>query len=312
MACSNRLRGKRSASGSFGTKQTVFQAGKSSQDAGASPLFPPHGLCVELAEADLAHVVHRSPTLFGLDRSCWTLTLIRSVIGWMARLSLAAVCKLLQRFGLCYKRGRAHVHSPDRLYDAKLAAIEAARVHAREARETVVFLYEDEHTANLRPQVGRSYQAIGTKASRATGSHSQIIRLAGVLDVATGQVLCRRRGSFNVKEMFRFFYHIEQHYLDKKVIYIALDNWPVHFHGYVKDHLARIKSRIVFLPLPTYAPWTNPMEKFWLKLNREFMKHHPYGCREDAFRDALDLWLDKHRVASDALLHEVGLLPQSS
>jgi hypothetical protein len=130
-----------------------------------------------------------------------------------------------------------------------------------------------------------------------------------VLDAASGQVLVRRRESFNVKEMYRFFYHIEQHYPQADIIYMALDNWPVHFHPSVKENLERIHSKIRLLPLPTYAPWTNPIEKFWLKLNREFMKHHPYGLDRQAFRDALDLWLDKHREESAALLHEVGLLP---
>jgi hypothetical protein len=105
------------------------------------------GLDEELAQADVAHAVHRSPRLFGIDRSTWTLPLLRSVIGWMAK--------------------------------------------------------------------------------------------------------------------YRFFSHIEQHYPEAHVISIALDNWPVHFHGYVRDNLARIHSKIRFLPLPTYAPWTNPIEKFW-------------------------------------------------
>jgi transposase len=278
-------------------------------DAGASPLFPPAGLSQELAQAEVAHAIHRSPRLFGIDRSTWTLTLLRCVIGWMAKLSLPAVCKCLRRFDLCYKRGRSHVHSPDLLYDQKGQAIALARDLAIQAPGEVVFLYMDEHTANLRPRAGRSYEPREAKGRKATGHKSKIIRLAGALDVATGQVIVRRRAKFPVQEMYRFFYHVEQQYPEAKVIYIALDNWPVHFHGYVRDNLARIHSKIRFLPLPTYAPWTNPIEKFWLKLNRDFMDQHPYGREEKAFRDALDLWLDKHREESPALLREVGLLP---
>lgn len=227
----------------------------------------------------------------------------------MAKLSLPAVCKCLRRFDLCYKRGRSHVHSPDLLYDQKGQAIALARDLAIQAPGEVVFLYMDEHTANLRPRAGRSYEPREAKGRKATGHKSKIIRLAGALDVATGQVIVRRRAKFPVQEMYRFFYHVEQQYPEAKVIYIALDNWPVHFHGYVRDNLARIHSKIRFLPLPTYAPWTNPIEKFWLKLNRDFMDQHPYGREEKAFRDALDLWLDKHREESPALLREVGLLP---
>lgn len=288
---------------------TGSQDSRCKQDAGASLLFPPAGLDEELARADVAHVVHRSPRLFGIDRATWTLSTVRCVIGWMARLSQPAVGKCLRRFGLHYKRGRQHVHSPDPLYNQKLAAIARARDLALQAPGDVVFLYLDEHTANLRPRVGRTYQQVGAKGTKAMGAASKLIRLAGALDVATGQVIVRRRATFPVKEMYRFLYHVEQHYPEASVIYIALDNWPVHFHGYVLDNLKRIHSKIRLLPLPTYAPWTNPIEKFWLKLNREFMNQHPYGRDEAAFRDALDLWLDKHREESAALLHEVGLLP---
>lgn len=100
-------------------------------------------------------------------------------------------------------------------------------------------------------------------------------RLAGCVDVASGAVIVRQRDRFNVKEMYRFFYFVEKQYPDADVIYIALDKWPVHFHGYVSDHLAARHSRIRLLPLPTSAPWTNPMEKVWLKLVREILTQHP-------------------------------------
>ena len=203
------------------------------------------------------------------------------------------------------------MHSPDPLYEEKLAAIERARDLAVQAPAEVIFLYLDEQTAHLRPLVGCSYRGKGEAGEKATGGASELIRLAGALDVASGQVLVRRRQSFTVKEMYRFFDHLEQHYPQADVISIALDNWPVHFHPYVQENLERIHSKIRLLPLPTYAPWTNPIEKFWLKLNREFMKQHPSGLDGQAFRDALDLWLDKHREESAALLHEVGLLPDA-
>lgn len=220
--------------------------------------------------------------------------------------------RLLHRLDLRYKRGREHVHSPDLLYQEKLAAIADARALAQMAPEQVIFLYADEHTANRRPLVGRTYRDKKQGGEKASGAASRIIRLAGALDVATGQVLVRRRCRFTVKEVYRFFYHVEQHYPEADVIYMALDNWPNHFHAYVMEHLARIHSKIRLLPLPTYAPWTNPIEKFWLKLNREFMRQHRFGLDYHAFCDALDLWLDKHRVESAALLHEVGLLPDEA
>jgi transposase len=276
---------------------------------GKKPAFSPS----QEAEAadEVAEVVHRSPVLYGLDRHSWTLDALRQVISWMTDLTRAAISQLLRRFHLVYKRGRAHVHSPDLEYNQKMAAIAAAREAARKAPGEVVFLYEDEFTAFLRPLVGSSYRLRSHPGQKASGATGETVRLAACLDANTGRVVWRRRGRFNVKEMYRFFYYLQKQYPQAKVIYLALDNWPVHFHAYVQEHLASMKptNRIRFLPLPTYAPWTNPTEKYWLKLSREWLRFHPYAQDKKEFIRQLDGWLSRHCAPSPERLHEVGLLP---
>ena len=79
----------------------------------------------------------------------------------------------------------------------------------------------------------------------------------------------------------------------------------------ILDHLAQMKTpnRIRFLLLPTYAPWTNPAEKYWLKLSREWLRFHPFAGDKTTFKRELDGWLSRHSDESPALLHELGLLP---
>ena len=149
----------------------------------------------------------------------------------MRSLTVSAVCKLLHRFKLVYKRARAHVHSPDLEYDQKLAAIAQAQEAARNAPGEVVFLSEDEFTAYLRPLVGKSYRTRSEQAQKATGATAETVRLAACVDAQTGRVVWRRRGRFNVKEMYRFFSDVKKQYPQAKVIYLALENWAVHFHG---------------------------------------------------------------------------------
>lgn len=256
-------------------------------------------------------MLHRSPILFGLDRHSWTLKALGQTLLWMQSLSVPGVCKLLKRLKVVYKRGRAHVHSPDLEYEQKLAAIAAAQQEARKAPGEVVFLYEDEFTAYLRPLVGSSYRGRSERGQKATGATGETVRVAGCVDAQTGRVVWRRRERYNVKEMYRFFYYVQKQYPQAKVIYLALDNWPVHFHPYVQQHLAQMKmpNRIRFLPLPTYAPWTNPTEKYWLKLSREWLRFHPYAGDKKTFKRELDGWLSRHCDASTDLLHEIGLLP---
>jgi transposase len=277
----------------------------------ASQFFPPLHQTQQAAAQEVQEVLHHDPTLYGHDRHNWCLSAIRQSIGWLSHLTLAGVWRLLQRLGIVYKRGRAHVHSPDVEYDHKLAAIAAARAEAQEKPGEVVFLYQDEFTAYLRPLVGKSYRARSKPAQKATGATGDTVRLAACVDADTGRVVWRRRSRYNVKEMYRFFYSVQKQYPVAKVIYMALDNWPIHFHGYVRDHLAQMKggNRIQFLPLPTYAPWTNPIEKYWLKLTREWLRFHPFAGNKRTFLTELDAWLQRHCDPSTDLLHEIGLLP---
>jgi transposase len=230
-------------------------------------------------------------------------------VPWLAEVSLPGICKLLKRLNVCYRRGQAHVHSPDQRYDQKLADITNARILAQSAPQEVVFLYEDEFTVFSRPSVGRCSQPCGCKGAKATGAALMTRRLAGCVDVATGAVIVRPRDRFNVKEMYRFFYFVEKQYPDADIMYIALDNWPLHFHGDVTDHLKARNSRIRWLRLPTYAPWTNPMEKVWLKFSRERLPQHPFGTKWTLLKEMIARWFDTHREGSAELLHEIGLLP---
>lgn len=86
---------------------------------------------------------------------------------------------------MVYKRGRAHVHSPDE----KLAAIAAAQQEARQSPNEVVFLYEDEFTAYLRPLVGSSYRHCGEPGQKATGATGDTVRVASWVNAMTGRVV---------------------------------------------------------------------------------------------------------------------------
>ena len=221
--------------------------------------------------------MHHSPRLYGLPRSSWRQTDLRQVVGWLRPLSLPGVCKLLRRLRVVYKRGRGSRHSPDLAYDEKLAVIAQARKHSQADPERFPFLYEDEMTYELRPRVSLAYARRGRGAKLARQAPmAKKRRIAASIEVNTGVVIARQRSRFNVKEMYRYFRLIEKHYPKAERITIALDNWPVHFHAYVLEELAKRQSRIELLPLPTYAPWTNPTEKLWGLLAKDELNQHEF------------------------------------
>lgn len=253
--------------------------------------------------------LRRSPHLAGLSRSRWWLAGLRQRVSALATLSLGAIWKWLQRWRLNYKRGRHYLHSPDPDYDLKLSYVQSAHQQAQQQPNRVVFLYGDEFTYFRRPTLARAYAPQGSHQTRAVSGYStnRKRRIATVLNACTGAAFSWQRASFEVTTLLRFYQAVEAAYPDAERIFIALDNWSPHFHPDIV--LALQSSRITLLRLPTYAPWTNPVEKFWLRLNQERLHLHDFQDDWTSLQASVQDWLDQWQAPSNDLLHFVGLSP---
>ena len=106
----------------------------------------------------------------------------------------------------------------------------------------------------------------------------------------------------------RYYKALEEAYPEAEVIYVAQDNWPVHFHPDVLASLRGTKIRL--LRLPTYAPWTNPIEKVWRWLKQDVLRQHDFGDDWQGLQREVTGWLAKWVGPSPALLRYVGLAPE--
>jgi len=264
---------------------------------------------LEVAVAELTETVHQSPECFGLARSRWWLDGIRQTLPWLAAVSLPGIWQLLSRFDIAYKRGRRYVHSPDPDYPRKCARLRSAWQEVVADPMRFVLLYQDALTYYRCPTVGWDYAVAGSDAPRAaqgTGYNSSR-RIAGCLDAYTGRLITGPRSAFDHKTFLRYLQEVETRYARAERIYIALDNWPVHFQPEVL--VALQSSKITSLFLPTYAPWLNPIEKVWRKLKQEVLHLHRYSSRWKDLQARVDDWLLQYDRPSPDLLHDVGLLP---
>jgi hypothetical protein len=133
-----------------------WQAYTYSQDEAARLLFPPvHGTELHSAAAQVQGVCYRSPQLYELGRSRWSLALLRKSIPWLTDTSLSCLSQLLKRLHVSDKRGRLAVHSPDLCSDVKLAHIRAASQQMHQNPTRVVLVYLDEHLVGRSPTVAR-------------------------------------------------------------------------------------------------------------------------------------------------------------
>jgi hypothetical protein len=264
---------------------------------------------VAVVVEQVREVLAKAPRLAGLQRSRWWLAGLRQAVASLSSYSLAGIWKFLRRWRLHYKRGRAYLHSPDLDYNTKLAYIAAAHQQARQRPDQVKVLYLDEFTYYRRPSPARAYAERGAHQAlvRQGWSNNRQRRVVGTLDSQTGQVLVWQRRRLPVRVLLAFLRWVEAAYADATRIFIIMDNWPPHFHPTLL--LALQNSKLVLLRLPTYAPWTNPIEKLWLRLNQEVLHHHPFEDDWQALQQSVQAWFDQWASPSDDLLRYVGLSP---
>jgi hypothetical protein len=280
-------------------------------------------------------------------RSRWQLSLFKEAFDWMKPLSLSGIWRILDRLGLALKRGRAYIHSPDPQYREKLAAVESFREQAKRSRGRELALFTDEISYYRQPEPSRDYEERGSKYQPLAGrsQHSNTLaREAGALNPSTGEVIHHGASRLGVKEMYRFYQQIVEAYPRARRIYLMEDNWPVHFHPNLLCHLedqqtgfqlnvpstwrtAKVLERsrrtreslkksellpIQIIPLPTYAPWTDPVEKLWRKLRQEFLHLHRKADKWEELKRGVKDYLDGYRAGSRELLRYVGLAPEET
>ena len=65
--------------------------------------------------------------------------------------------------------------------------------------------------------------------------------------------------------------------------------------------------QLVFVP--TYAPWTNPIEKLWRWLRQDILHLHRFSDRWNDLKQRVLDFMAQFEQDSTQLLHYVGLLP---
>jgi hypothetical protein len=253
------------------------------------------------------------------------------VVPTFADASLSGIWRVLAAGKLRWKRGRDHLRSPDPSYQEKLARVATLRTHVEAAPLGAVFLYLDEVTYYRQPSLAGGYAPAGRADPRAERSvkSNATTRVIATLDAQTGRVVARQRSRIDVPALIRFYQSLVTAYPGRR-IYLVLDNWPVHFHPDVLAALEpqtspfpvlrprswpsepsprakRLHLPIQLVPLPTYSPWANPIEKLWRWLKQDVLHLHRLADDLPALRDLVLAFLARFEHGSIDLLRYVGL-----
>jgi hypothetical protein len=256
----------------------------------------------------------------------------------MAGLSLSGVWRQLRRLKVVGKRGRDYLHSPDPDYADKLAEIRATLERVAQSAGTQVFVFGDELTFYRQPTLARDYERAGRTAqplARRSYRPDTTGREAAVVNALTGQVVHLQASRISLPREVALLVAVREAFPDAECIYLAEDGWPVHFHQDVLAALEpqqtrfpmpvpenwpkapsatakRLNLPIQLLPLPTYAPWTNPIEKLWRWLKSEYLHLHRNAEDWAAVKQGVSAFLDQFAGPSPELLRYIGLTQNST
>jgi len=180
-------------------------------------------------------------------------------------------------------------------------------------------LYVDEATFYRQPTVAHAWWLTGKESPVAPLSHrfNTKTRIAGALDVKDGSVYHQISARCGVVELTRFWKSLEKRYPGSEKIYLVMDNWPVYFHERIWNKLNQSgayaegqetsRDRIEVVPLPTYSPWLNPIEKVWRYLKQKVIHMHHMADDIHGLRYKISSILDEFESGSQKILRYTGL-----
>jgi putative transposase len=240
----------------------------------------------------------------------WTLERLRQCEPLQGLKTIGGVCRRLHKWRIARKQSRLHLTSPDPEYQHKMEQIEQARCLARQFPEQVSLFYADEITFYRQPCLGATYYEQGFQQPTAPypGRANTKRRIVGALDVTTGQVHAHSASVIGVKALAKFLCQVRQSLGPQRRVIVVWDNWPVHKHPAVAQ--AAQEQRIELLYVPTYAPWTNPIEKFWKKFKAQVLRNHRLSEHWEQLREQVEQFLQEHQCPRPDLLRYVGLTPE--
>lgn len=180
----------------------------------------------------------------------------------------------------------------------------------KEAREEpgAVVLFQDESSFYRQPTQGWLWASMGRAQPRMRYSHGSntLMRVVGFMDGVTGRVLAWDFSRANVYRLARCIRLVSHAYPEATRIFLVWDNWPVHYHPVVLRAVQN-DPRLVLVPLPTYAPWLNPIEKLWRLLHQDVSHAHPWCDDFIQFRQAIRDKLGEFSQGSQELIRYCGL-----
>ena len=224
------------------------------------------------------------------DRSLWTLQLMADYIEQetAVHLGLESVRRYLLQLGWRTKSPKLSCTSPDPEYAAKMTDIQGLRQRAEEEKPSApLVFYYDQAKLEAIPTLRRMRRPRGPHCPLPHCGKQERRYLHGALCYPTGQWYYRALPRMDTSSVLQFCQALLADFPDRE-IWLIMDSAPAH-HSKAFTEFLEAQERLHVQYQPTYAPWTNPVERVWQEMRRWVTHAHEFLHFADLLA-AADRW----------------------
>jgi transposase len=207
----------------------------------------------------LIHFVRLSPHDSGYATHTWTSELLAYHLfqETEVRIGDERVRQILNEHDFVSRRPKAIVRSPDRQKGEKVERIGRLLF----GRGNRVVLFEDETELHTNPRIQRCWMPRGKQRTVLTPGKNQKAVVYGALNARTHEVITRVCDKDNSQSFVAFGAQVLRAY-PRRRIYLVVDGDSTHTGKRAKE-FERENPRLRLVPLPSYSPKLNEIEKLW-------------------------------------------------
>ena len=258
-------------------------------------------------KSDWDKVLQQTPNQYPKLNTCsrqWTLERLAQYLFLYQQIKvcIASVYNSLRKTGRRTGRSKLRVGSPDPDYTKKRQSISNLRSLATEEQltsscieliaedtqlvrlgypEVIVpsrrgrLFFFDEANVSWCPQTGRVYRVIGEEAKVDSPGNSERRYLLGSIEYPTAEGLYEIYARKRHEEVQKHWEHLLEMYPDD-FLFVVRDNAKSHTTGDLDAFLLDNQERLCLVPMPTYSPHLNLVERVWHYMRDNITRSHFY------------------------------------
>jgi len=157
--------------------------------------------------------------------------------------------------------------------DKQLARLDYPKIVVPKLRGRL--FYFDEANVSWCPDTGRIYRMVGQQAKIDSPGKNETRYILGSLEYPTGEGLYEIYPHKTNEEVQAHWQYLLDMYPDD-FLFVVRDNASQHVTPMLDDFLMDSEDRLCLVPLPTYSPHLNLIERLWKYMRDNITRNHFY------------------------------------